>query len=69
MRYAVKRKELPAENLVMFRERLKLQKPRCEAFSPKECRGRHTFARGWIKAAPNEWSRWHRRAVYNIMLL
>jgi len=42
---------------------------RREEFTPKEYRHLHTFARGWIKDAPHERSKWHRTTVYNFMLI
>jgi integrase len=51
------------------RGKLPQDKGRREEFTPKEYRQLHTFARGWIKAAPHEVSRWHRTMAYNFVLI
>jgi integrase len=68
MFFGVKKKHIP-EASALFRAKLKLGKPRREAFTLKEYRKLHTFARGWIKKAPNAWSKWSRTMFYNFMLI
>jgi len=40
-----------------------------EAFNPEEYRRLHTFARSWIKQAPNTVSAWYRTMIYNFILV
>jgi integrase len=50
-------------------ERRKHRKPRRDAFTLKEYRKLHTFAREWIKKSPNAWSKFSRTMFYNFMLI
>lgn len=53
----------------VFDGRLPLAKVRREEFTPEEYRRLHTFARKWVKAAPNARSRWARTVAYNFTLI
>lgn len=44
-------------------------KARREAFTPKEYRELHTFARGWVKDSRSEHTKWYRTTVYNFILI
>jgi integrase len=68
MMFAVKKKYIP-EASAMFRARLKLSKPRREAFTLKEYRQLHTFARAWKNGAKNVWSKFSRTMFYYFMLI
>jgi integrase len=68
MMFAVKKKYIP-EASAMFRARLKLGKPRREAFTLTEYRKLYTFAREWIKKAPNVWSKFSRTMFHNFTLI
>jgi integrase len=80
MLFASDRKHIP-ENTKMFRTRLKLGKPRGEAFNAQEYRALHTFARTiWINAdtkhsqglgkrARSRKNRWEREVFYWFMLV
>jgi integrase len=68
MMFAAGKKYIP-ENSRTFSARLKLGKPRGEAFTPKEYRELHTFARKWIKDGRNQMNRWYREVFYNFMLV
>ncbi len=68
MFFGVQKKHIP-EASALFRARLKLGKPKREAFTLKEYRQLHTFARGYIKTSPNAWCKWARTMFYNFMLV
>lgn len=53
----------------VFDGRLPLAKVRREEFTPEEYRHLHTFARKWVKSAPNARSRWARTVAYNFTLI
>lgn len=53
----------------VFDGRLPLAKVRRDEFTPEEYRRLHTFARKWVKAAPNARSMWARTVAYNFVLI
>ncbi len=68
MRFAKSKKYIT--DLDPFQARLKLGKPRREAFTPQEYRKLHTFGRSWIKEA--RWfdmHSWYRTIAYNFILI
>lgn len=70
MFFGKRKKHVTAEQLEMFDKRVKLDKPRGEAFTPEEYRQLHIFARTtWMKAGENAESRWQREIFYNFMLV
>ncbi|TAL36131.1 MAG: site-specific integrase [Alphaproteobacteria bacterium] len=57
------------ENPRMFNARLKLGKPRGEAFTPEEYRKLYTHARDkWLQKAESKKARWYREIFHNFML-
>jgi integrase len=62
------RKHYIRENQI-FRDKVKLDKPRREEFTPQEYRHLHTFARAWIKEGASEMHVWYRTMAYNFMLV
>jgi len=71
MLFATDKKYVPEGNTRKFSLRkLKLRKPRGEAFTPEEYRKLYTHARGkWIDKAENKQARWYRETFYNFMLV
>lgn len=67
MRFAKSKKYIT--DLDPFQARLKLGKPRREAFTLEEYRHLHTFGRGWIKKANGKKSLWYRTMAYNFILV
>jgi integrase len=69
MMYAVRKKYISAERLELFRGRLKLDKPRGEAFTLEEYRALYTHAREWQHRANSKKTSWYRQMFYNFMLI
>ena len=68
MLFAAGKKYIP-EPHKMFRARLKLGKPRGEAFTPEEYRKLYSHARDkWITKGCDKKTRWYREVFYNFML-
>ncbi len=53
----------------VFKDRLPVDKTAREEFTPEEYRALHTFARGWVKDAPNSYNGWYRTMAYNFVLV
>ena len=53
----------------VFRQRVKLGKPRREAFTPEEYRKLYTDARAWVKEARTKSQTFYRTMAYNFMLV
>lgn len=67
MRFAARKNLIPAS--AVPGGKLDLRKVRRDAFTPPEYRALHTFARGWVKKAPDEMRRWYREMAYNFVLI
>ncbi len=67
MAYAIRRKYRAATDT--FETRIELDKERRDEFTPEEYRKLHTFARGWVKRAPDVHRRWYRDMAYNFVLI
>jgi integrase len=70
MLFAASKKYIPDGSTKAFSlRRMKLGKPRGEAFMPEEYRKLHTYASTkWIAKAENKQARWYREVFYNFML-
>lgn len=70
MLYAATKKLIPDGNTKAFgMRRLKLGKPRGEAFMPEEYRKLYTHSHKWVAKAENKKARWYREMFHNFMLI
>ena len=67
MGYAADKKFIPESH--RFGGKLPLAKVRREEFTPEEYRKLHTYARGWVKKAPEGMFAWYRTVAYNFVLI
>jgi integrase len=67
MLFAAAKKYTP-DNHKLFNARLKLDKPRGEAFTPEEYKKLYTDAREWVKKGTTKSARWYREMFQNFML-
>lgn len=65
--FAVRKKYRSASDT--FDTKLDLERERRDEFTPEEYRKLHSFARSWVKKAPDENRRWYRAMAYNFVLI
>jgi integrase len=67
MMFAARKKYIRSADA--FGGRLHLDCVRRDEFTPEEYRKLHTFARGWVKKAPDKNRLWYRTMAYNFVLI